>query len=112
MSDVQARAPHEPRLPQPPMLWDGWGDPLEQADLPEKITALLAAALGTTDPVPRIERDAVRLRKSRLTDEQLAALTDVVGPDHLSTGGEARLRRACGHSAHVTLTLIGHGVYE
>jgi len=112
MSDAQARAPHEPRLPQPPMLWDGWGDPLEQSDLPEKITALLSAALGTTDPVPRIDRDAVRLRPSRLTDEQLAALTDVVGPDHLSTADADRLLRAGGKSTPDLLARRDPGVQD
>ena len=37
-----------PSALQPPMRWDGWGDPALAAPLPEQIVTLLREALGVS----------------------------------------------------------------
>ena len=67
--------------------WDAWGD--EPARLPAGARALVAAVLpGKAHPVPRRERPV--LTPSRMGDDDLAALRDVVGADHATRDDEAR----------------------
>lgn len=89
----------DPRLPVPPMRWDGWGDPARatelSADQLAMVTDLLKVSAADVSAVARAE---VRLRPSGLTAEDLAALAAVVGPSHVSAADADRLPRAGGKS--------------
>lgn len=94
----------DPQVPVPPMKWDAWGDEAKAKPLSENIRALLRQALGvSTDDVRAPDKSEVVLRPSTLADEDLAALADVVGAEHVSRADADRLPRAGGKS---TLDLL------
>ena len=75
--------------------WDAWGD--EPARLPAGARALVSTVLpGKAHPVPRRTRPA--LTPSRLTDEDLAALGDLLGAGHATRDDDARLLHLGGKS--------------
>jgi alkyldihydroxyacetonephosphate synthase len=75
--------------------WDAWGD--EPARLPAGARALVSTVLpGKAHPVPRRARPA--LTPSRLTDEDLAALGDLLGAGHATRDDDARLLHLGGKS--------------
>lgn len=88
------------RAVEPPeMRWDGWGDPDRAAELPRAVRALLPLMLGRLHrPAPAPEIQDVALDESRLTSDDLTALSAVVGEAHTSLDPQLRLRRAAGRS--------------
>ncbi len=81
--------------PAPRSDWDAWGT--EPARLPAGAKAIVAALLpGTAHPVPR--RTAPELTPSRLRAADLAALAEVVGPEHASAADAVRLLHLGGKS--------------
>ncbi len=85
------------------MAWDAWGDPAKATELSPDMLALMTTMLGTSEPAAPVARDAVRLRASALTADDVAALAAVVGADRVSTTDADRLLRAGGKS---TLDLL------
>lgn len=81
------------------MEWDAWGVAEKRQTLSPQVKALLASALGIPerDPVSRDE-STVTLSPSSLTEEQLAALSELLGAEHVRTDHGARLRHAGGKS--------------
>jgi alkyldihydroxyacetonephosphate synthase len=89
---------------EPPMLWNGWGDPAKAAPLSPAIRGLLRDALGVADPdtaPPTIEQ--VRVRPSALSPADRDGFARLVGADHVLVDDRARLLRAGGKS---TLDLL------
>ncbi|GAB5905070.1 FAD-binding oxidoreductase [Mycobacteroides chelonae] len=81
------------------MEWDAWGVAEKRQTLSPQVKALLASALGIPerDPVSRDE-STVALSPSSLTEGQLAALSGLLGAEHVRTDHGARLRHAGGKS--------------
>lgn len=81
------------------MEWDAWGVAEKRQTLSPQVKALLASALGIPEREP-VSRDesAVALSPSSLTEEQLTALRDLLGTEHVSTDHGARLRHSGGKS--------------
>lgn len=81
------------------MRWNGWGDPSLAKELPLAVRALLPMKLGRTPKAkPAATLDEVIVSDSRLDNEDLAALTDIVGDGYVTGDREARLRHAGGRS--------------
>ncbi|GAB4083566.1 FAD-binding oxidoreductase [Myceligenerans cantabricum] len=82
------------------MRWDGWGDPAKAAEkLPGGITLLLTAVLGRRPRrAPRLAPADVELTTPALDPEDVRALADAVGTEHVRTDHEARLLHAGGKS--------------
>ncbi|SDH42725.1 FAD-binding oxidoreductase [Nonomuraea jiangxiensis] len=81
------------------MSWSGWGDPARARELPEQVRALLRDLLGVRAPdAPAVPLESVRLPAVALAGPVLDALADVVGPGHVLTGHEARVRHTRGKS--------------
>lgn len=86
-------------VPAPPMRWDGWGDPGRETALSDAMLGLIRGALGVSgDPRPRHHPQDVDVAVSRLTDEDVRQLADIVGSDHVSIEPVDRLLRAAGRS--------------
>ncbi len=100
MSDVNPADKHRSgRLPLPPMDLPRWGTAAEATELSESIRALLRDVLGVTAETGRtFDPAAVTASPSRLTDVDLAALADIVGPGDVSVDDAQRLPRARGKS--------------
>ncbi|MFL1376474.1 FAD-binding oxidoreductase [Nocardiopsis protaetiae] len=83
----------------PEMSWFAWGDPARARELDPGLRGLIAqvlrARLTERPPVPE---ESVELAPSALTGPARAALTAVVGEEHLRTDDAARLRHAGGKS--------------
>lgn len=87
------------RLPLPPMDLTRWGTDAEAKELSESIRTLLREVLGVTAETGRtFDPAAVTASPSRLTDADLAALADIVGPGDVSVDDAQRLARARGKS--------------
>lgn len=84
---------------RPEMRWNGWGDPSRAKDLPLAVRGLLPMLLGRVrrPPQPPALED-VRVRPSRLTADDVAALEDSVGADAVDVSTAGRLRHAGGRS--------------
>ncbi|RJL34628.1 FAD-binding oxidoreductase [Bailinhaonella thermotolerans] len=81
------------------MLWSGWGDPAKAAELPEGVRALLRDMLGVKPPAaPEATFGEVRLPAAALPPAALTALEAVVGPGHVRTDDDARIRHTRGKS--------------
>ncbi len=75
-----------PRLPVPPMRWDGWGDPDRTTELSTAQLAMVNDLLKVSAAdVTRSPPDEVRLRPSALADADHDALAAIVGDAHIST---------------------------
>ncbi|ATL66496.1 FAD-binding oxidoreductase [Nocardia terpenica] len=98
---------------RPSMVWDAWGVPSGHAPLPERIRTLLAQVFGVSgEPVARRAENAVPLRPSALSAASLAALTAVVGADHVSTEQRDRLLHAGGKSTPDLLRRRAEGTQD
>ncbi len=89
------------------MHWSRWGDPGHASALPEAAAALIDAVFGT-DEQATVDLDAVKLPEPGLAAEQLDALRDLVGGDHVRTDHETRVRHTRGKSTP-DLLKIRHG---
>lgn len=93
---------------QPELTIQGWGptgpdaertDPELAGTLPKGARRHLARELGWTPrPTPPVAVDEIRLAPSRLTEEAVAALVDLLGQENVGTDRDSRLRRAGGKS--------------
>ncbi|WP_084957854.1 FAD-binding oxidoreductase [Thermoactinospora rubra] len=81
------------------MNWRGWGDPAKARELPETIVTLLHDLLGVRAPAsPGASLEEVRLPPPALPEPALAGLAEVVGPQHVRTDHETRVRHTRGKS--------------
>src|SRR5918998_1932970 len=90
---------------QPELTIQGWGptgpdaDPDPVGALPKNARKHLSRELAWTPrPTPPVAVEEIRLAPSRLTDQALAALVDLLGEENVRTDRESRLRRAGGKS--------------
>src|SRR4051794_3658916 len=88
-----------------PMHWARWGDPAEAAPLSESTRGLVELAFGSADPDLAGELSDVRLPEVALDATLLSELRDLVGPDHVDTSHEARVRHTRGRSPPALLRL-------
>src|SRR5690349_17576148 len=95
---VAMSSPTPPLAVPPPAQrsdWDAWGD--EPAKLPAGARALVATVLpGKAHPVPRRQRPV--LLASRMGNDDLAALADVVGTAHATRDDAVRMLHLGGKS--------------
>ncbi|GAA4629044.1 FAD-binding oxidoreductase [Actinoallomurus vinaceus] len=83
------------------MLWNGWGDPDRATRLPDSVVGLLRELLGVRpDPAPPVPLEDLAPPAPRACAR---ALEEIVGPDHVRTDDEARIRHTRGKS---TLDLL------
>jgi alkyldihydroxyacetonephosphate synthase len=80
------------------MHWSRWGDPAEEAPLPEAARGLVELAFGPAVERPRTPLEDVRLPAPVLDEPLLAALRDLVGAAHVHTDHETRVRHTRGKS--------------
>jgi alkyldihydroxyacetonephosphate synthase len=85
------------------MKWDAWGDPNAAKELSGGVRSLLEQALGVTEAVPPLDAKEVTLRPSALPDDDLAALTGIVGEPYCLVDDLGRVLHAGGKS---TLDLL------
>jgi alkyldihydroxyacetonephosphate synthase len=91
--------PQRPTERVPYLDWSRWGVAAEAQSLPEKSLELIRQALGAdADGPPIVAPTEVDLPASRLTAEQVAALSDVVGAEYVLVDASERLVRAAGKS--------------
>lgn len=93
--------------------WARWGIAGEGEPLPDDRRDLIRQVLGVEHDGPPIgDPQAVELPPVRLSDEQTAALTAVVGEEHVDSGQPARLIHCIGRSTpdllHARLGEIEH----
>src|SRR5689334_1489127 len=69
----------------------GWGDPARRTGLPPHATAWLHREIGTGRPSTPVALADVRLPDTAL---DVTGLEAVVGPEHVRTDDEARVRHA------------------
>ena len=97
----------------PPMLWNGWGDPAAAKPLSQGIRTLLEQALGieaTDVSAPSLEQ--VRIRPSALSQSDRDGLAAVVGAEHVAVEDRHRLLRAGGKSTLDLLRRRDFGVQD
>jgi alkyldihydroxyacetonephosphate synthase len=83
----------------PPMRWNGWGDPAKAQDLPLAVRARLPFLLGRIRrPAPAAPMHHVRIPESALGADDLSAFADAVDSSHVDVTTEARIRHAGGRS--------------
>lgn len=81
------------------MEWDAWGDGTHSAALPPGAKALVTTILpGKAHPVSRLTRAELTLTPPTLSADDLAALRDVVGDEHVTTDDAARALHLGGKS--------------
>jgi alkyldihydroxyacetonephosphate synthase len=80
------------------MHWARWGDPAEAAPLPETARGLVELAFGPATEQPTVPLDQVRLPDPALGEDLLADLRRILGPDHVRTDHETRVRHTRGKS--------------
>ncbi|MGU3291227.1 FAD-binding oxidoreductase [Williamsia sp. M5A3_1d] len=81
------------------MQWNAWGTAAEATTLSPAILDLVRSALGVSgEPRPTPAIDEVTVAPTRVTDDDLAALADIVGAGCVSVDPQDRLRRAGGKS--------------
>ncbi|GFM18423.1 flavoprotein [Mycobacterium sp. PO1] len=97
----------------PPMLWNGWGDPAAAKPLSPGIRSLLEQALGIqpTD-VPAPSLDQVRLRPSALSPSDRDGFAAILGAEHVAVADHDRLLRAGGKSTLDLLRRRDFGVQD
>ena len=91
-------------LPVVEMVRPRWGNPGTPGHLPPVAEQALSA-LGVTGPRPPVGRDQVDLPERALSGEDLAALTEVVGAEHVAATDEVRLQHTRGYSTPDLLKL-------
>ncbi|MCO6009611.1 FAD-binding oxidoreductase [Actinoallomurus purpureus] len=78
------------------MLWNGWGDPDRATRLPDSVVGLLRELLGVRSvPLPPVSLEEMAPPAPR---PAVRALAEIVGPEHVSTDDEARIRHTRGKS--------------
>ncbi|GAB3720752.1 FAD-binding oxidoreductase [Nocardiopsis oceani] len=83
----------------PDMSWFAWGDPAKAKELDPGLRELISQVLrARTEDMPPVAEGDVPLPQPRLDVSLRAALTEVVGNDHLSTDDAVRLRHTGGKS--------------
>lgn len=82
-------------LPAVEMIRPRWGNPATPGALPD-IAKQALGALGVTGPRPAVEH--VTLPPKTLSDQDLAALAEIVGDDHVATGDLVRAQHTRGYS--------------
>lgn len=80
------------------MTFDLWGTPDEAKPLPRGAHKLITKVFRADRPLPRISEEDVHVTESRLTSDDLGALADIVGADHVTEDKEHTLPRARGKS--------------
>ncbi len=80
------------------MHWSRWGDPAKAHPLPESARGLIEAFVGPIQERPAVAYEEVVLPEVGLTDELLEGLAGLVGPEHVRTDDESRIRRTRGKS--------------
>ncbi|WDH77500.1 FAD-binding oxidoreductase [Microbacterium esteraromaticum] len=109
MDDVKPRETGPAPSDAPLMRWNGWGDPAKAKDLSFAVRSLIPFLLGRIHrPEPAATLAEVRLPPSALEHDDLAALRDVVGAEHVDTSAEARIRHAGGRSTPDLLRRRAH----
>ncbi len=100
-------------MPHPDRSWKGWGDPTKVPELPESLLTLLHQALGVShaNPAPST-LDELTLPPVRLSEDSLAALRSLVGPENATTDSEARIRHTRGQSTPDLLRLRAHDMSD
>ncbi|MGF2947978.1 FAD-binding oxidoreductase [Microbacterium alcoholitolerans] len=89
---------HDAVLGQP-MRWNGWGDPAKAKELPFAVRSLIPLLLGRIKrPGPPPALTDVHIPASALSGDDLDALRDVVGAEHVDSDDAARIRHAGGRS--------------
>ena len=97
----------------PPMLWNGWGDPAAAKPLSPGIRSLLEQALGiepTDVAAPSLEQ--VRLRPSALSPSDREGIAAILGAEHVAVADHDRLLRAGGKSTLDLLRRRDFGVQD
>lgn len=90
--------------------WARWGRRGEGEPLAEERRSLIRMALGAAaDGTPVPPPESVELAPSRLTSEQRAALSSVVGDEHVQSDHDTRLIHAIGRSTPDLLRARGGG---
>ncbi|MDC5696922.1 FAD-binding oxidoreductase [Intrasporangium calvum] len=81
-------------------VWHGWGDPSARRPLSDQGWEELVRQVGADRTVvnPPVPIEEVQLQPSRLDSPVLAALADVVGPDHVHADRPWRVEHAGGKS--------------
>jgi alkyldihydroxyacetonephosphate synthase len=90
------------------MLWSGWGDPAAATPLPDAVTGLLHDLLGVRKAdrtAPDLAEVTAALPGGRLPAAARDALAAAVGPDHVRTDAETRVRHTRGKSTPDLLRL-------
>lgn len=80
------------------MLWSGWGDQTEATALAPEVLGLLRGALGVRAGTPAVALEEVCLPEPRLGDAIRERLSGVVGAEHVSEDGPARVLHTRGSS--------------
>ncbi len=94
-----ARRPLAVPMPRARMTWDAWGTDDDVARLPAAARAIVTTLLqGAPHPLPRADAARVRLSATRLLDDDLGALAEVVGADAVSTADADRILHLGGKS--------------
>ena len=97
----------------PPMLWNGWGDPAAAKPLSPAIRSLLEQALGIEPAdmaAPSLEQ--VRLRPSALSPSAREGFAAILGAEHVAVADHDRLLRAGGKSTLDLLRRRDFGVQD
>ena len=85
-------------IPTPPMQFNLWGTADEAKPLSDSIRSMLRSLLAVSTPLPQRDAGQVRLSPSSATQEDLRALTSIVGEGWVSTDDGQRMPRARGKS--------------
>ena len=94
----------EYELPVVAMVRPRWGNPATPGSLPPVAEQALGA-LGVRGPRPAIDPADVRLPASALSDDDRAALAEIVGAEHVRDGDEVRVQHTRGYSTPDLLKL-------
>jgi len=85
--------------PVPASVWHGWGDPAQRKPLPGDALRFLDDALGApAAPGLPVRLEQVLLNDSALPDDAAAAITAVIGAEHVRTDRACRVVHAGGKS--------------
>lgn len=93
----------------PPMRWNGWGDPRRESALPLAVRTLLPLLLGRVRcPAKAAELGDVDIPATRLTESDIAGLAAAVGAQHVDVSADARIRHSRGRSTPDLLRSRAH----
>ncbi|MFA4929221.1 MAG: FAD-binding oxidoreductase, partial [Patulibacter sp.] len=97
-----------------PVAWAGWADPAHREPLADDLLGLIRGAFGVSGETVAAPGapEAIELPASSLADAGRAALTAVVGIEHVQDDHDVRLRHAGGKSTPDLLDLRGDRLIE